>query len=108
MNAGKLRHRITLQRRDVTQDAFGAPVDTWTDVATVYASIDPLKGSQLLAAQAFGNETKAKIIIRYRPGITADMRVVFGAKIYDIHEIINPGECNVEIHMICSEGLTNG
>lgn len=35
--AGDLRQRITLQEQSTDIDGAGQPIDTWTDVATVWA-----------------------------------------------------------------------
>lgn len=42
IQAGKLRHRITIQRETVTRDEYGSEVKTWDDLATVWASVEPL------------------------------------------------------------------
>lgn len=42
IQAGNLRHRITIQRETTTRDAYGSEVKTWADLATVWASLDPL------------------------------------------------------------------
>jgi head-tail adaptor len=34
MRAGRLRHRVVIQRKTVTQNAFGEEVITWTTVGT--------------------------------------------------------------------------
>ncbi len=49
------------------QDSFGQDVPTWTDVATVWAAVQPLRGQNLALAQAFTLSQTAthKITIRY-------------------------------------------
>lgn len=42
IQAGKLRHKITIRRETTTRDEYGSEIKTWTDLATVWASIDPL------------------------------------------------------------------
>lgn len=40
MQAGRLRHTITLQREQVTRDAAGQEVVTWEKVATIWARVE--------------------------------------------------------------------
>ena len=58
MQAGKLRHRITIQTRADTQDGFGQPVATWVNFVTNEpAEKRDLSGRELIAAQAVHSET---------------------------------------------------
>ena len=77
LEAGRLNRRITIQRPIKTQDAdTGAIVTTWSDVATVAASIEPLSVNALITAQSLKSRITVRIVIRYRTGLTADMRFV--------------------------------
>lgn len=109
MRAGALRHRITIQQKTIGTDAFGGPTETWADVCTVNASIEPLNGRELILAQSVNAETTERIRIRYRSGITAAMRIVFGARLFNITAPpINPEERNRELILMVSEGLNEG
>lgn len=109
MRAGTLRHRVTFQTRVTTQDEYGAPADTWTDAfANIAASIEPLSGRELLAAQAVQNESQLRVKIRFVSGIVPGMRIMFNSRIFNIIHISNIDERNRELHLLCSEGLTNG
>ena len=39
MQAGRLRHRITVQKKSVTRDGFGAEVISWTKHVDAWGSI---------------------------------------------------------------------
>ncbi|HCZ15773.1 MAG TPA: head-tail adaptor, partial [Candidatus Accumulibacter sp.] len=49
LSAGTLRKRITLQQQSLSVDSYGQQVITWTDVATVWASLEPSVGRELVA-----------------------------------------------------------
>ena len=51
MRSGMLRHRVTLQRFQQGQDAYGGPVETWEDVAIVWASLEAMSGREYFASQ---------------------------------------------------------
>lgn len=53
MQAGKLRHRVTIQEPVIVQNPeTGAVNKTWRDVATVWAEVSPLSAREFIAAQA--------------------------------------------------------
>lgn len=77
MNAGRLRHRVTIQAPTRTQDPdTGAMTTTWAPVATVSAEITPLSVRDLFAAQAVKSQVQVRIVIRHRAGMRHDMRLV--------------------------------
>lgn len=109
MRAGKLRHRIEIQQKTITQDAYGAPVITWTKFADVWASVEPLNSREFFAAQSVQSEVSGKIILRYLYGITTKMRVVHAGEVYDITGALNDGKSGKEyIVLMVSKGLNNG
>ena len=113
MRAGLLRKRIVLQQRDVTVDSYGGQVNTWADVATVYAEIMPLSGRELFSAQAVQSEVSHRITVRYRselanPKTVAGMRAVYSGRVFNISASINEDERNRQITLMASEGLNNG
>lgn len=100
MQAGALNRRITLQQLAAGQDAAGQPVPTWSDVATVWASIRHPAGLQAIKGDADTSLVKASIRIRYRTGLTSGMRVKHGSEFYDIHAIL-PDAGRVYLDLVC-------
>lgn len=77
MQAGKLRHRVTIQRPVETKGPFGEVVTTWETVwANVAAAIENLRGNKFFAAQQINPNVTTEITVRYREGVTNDMRVI--------------------------------
>lgn len=103
MRAGRLRKRVSLQRRVETQDTTGGMTVTWAEVAKLWAGIEPLYGREYDAARARNAETTHRIVLRYREDVTAQMRLVLGARIYRIDEILNVRERNAELHLRATE-----
>lgn len=108
MQSGLLRKRITLQQRSSEQDSYGQPLTTWSDVATVWASVEPLSGRELMAAEAVQSEVTHQVVMRYRPGVTAKLRVAYGSKIFDIQNVLDENERHRMLTLLCTEGLTDG
>ncbi|HEY8606628.1 MAG TPA: phage head closure protein [Noviherbaspirillum sp.] len=84
MDASKLKHRVTIQKRGVSQDPDGELSDGWVDVAVVWADIRHQSGLETMKGGAEASVVRASIRIRYREGITSGMRAVHGGITYDI------------------------
>lgn len=72
--AGRLRHRVTLQSPAGTQDTAGG-LSGWTDVATVSAGIEPLRGRERAAHEKYVDEVDTLIVIRWYPDVLATWRI---------------------------------
>jgi SPP1 family predicted phage head-tail adaptor len=101
MDAGKLNSRIKLQALTSGQDSIGQPVQTWTDVATVWASIKHLSGNSAIKSDADTSLVKASIRIRRRTDINAGMRVLFGSISYDIKAVLPDEQFKQHLDLVC-------
>lgn len=111
MRAGRLRHRVTIERRGTTRDDGGQEIETWTVISPeggLPADIRPLSGRELLLAQQVNAEINTEIELRYFDGVTARDRAVHGATIYDIKETIVPRMLRRTLILRCGTGLNNG
>jgi SPP1 family predicted phage head-tail adaptor len=103
MKIGNLRHRVTLQQKTVIEDDLKQQSEAWTDIASVWACIEPLSGREYFAARQENAEVTAKITIRYRKDVTPDMRAVSEGRVFDVLSVINPGERNISLILMCKE-----
>ena len=99
---GSLRHRITIQKPVIIHDSIGQEVEEWQDVATVWASVEPLSGKEYFNAQQINSEISTKITLRYFKGLMPHWVVQFGQQRYDILSIINFEERNIYLQLLCS------
>lgn len=85
IEAGRLRHRVRIEELrylldsngDTWQDDMtGETRQTWQEVATVSAAIEPLSAREFVQSQAMQSQVTARIVIRYRDGLNAAMRLV--------------------------------
>lgn len=109
LNPARLRHRIVIQKPVETQDSnTGAITTTWQDVATVWATIEPLSVKEIIAAQAEDSKMSGRITIRYRSDINHSYRLYHAAKnmIYNVEGILADKESGLEYLTIpVSEGV---
>lgn len=101
MRAGKLRHRVTIQRAVEVQNDFGEVVTTWVTVGQAWASVEPLRGREYFQAEGTQAETSTRIRMRYRNGIMPKMRVVHGSTVYDIESVMDVETRGRELELMC-------
>lgn len=103
MKAGDLRRRVTIQQPVESEDQFRTPAVSWEPYATVWAAVEPLSGREFIEAQNTKSELSVRIRMRYLAGVTPGMRVLYGARIFDIKVVIDLEERHREMHLMCSE-----
>ena len=109
MQAGRFNRRVTLQSPAGSRDAVGERVTTWTDVATVWAAVEPLSTRETFAAAQAQSEATHRITVRYSATTAAigpEWRVKLGARLMPIvGRPRNVREANHIIELICAEGM---
>lgn len=123
IEAGRLRHRVRIEEKryllDSNGDAWqdpqtGATREVWTLVATVWAAIEPMSAREFVQSQAMQSQVTTRIVIRYRDGMHAAMRLVHVRTgrpdtIYNIHGILPDADSGLaHITMPCSQGVNEG
>jgi SPP1 family predicted phage head-tail adaptor len=104
MQAGALRHVIDIQARDLGQDAYGGPKNTWgREIAGVRAEVKQLSGRELLAAQQIHADISHQVTIRYLAGVSALYRVIFEGRWLDIQAVLNPDGRKIAMQLMCIE-----
>lgn len=81
---GELRRRVVLEEMSRTGDGAGGATQTWTAVATLFASVKSVGGSEGLAFDRMTGRTTHEIIIRYRTDVVPAMRFRLDARIFEI------------------------
>ena len=107
MRAGRLRHFVTIEHLvagSPDQLPTGELDRSWATFAQVWASIEPLKGRELFAAQSVHSEVTALVVMRYLADVDATMRVNHGGTYYMIEARIDPEQRHRELQLWCSEG----
>lgn len=99
--AGTLNQRISIQQRGATCDAAGQPVESWSPVAEVWASIMHASGMSTIKAGADTSVVKASIRIRYRTGLNAGMRVVGPLATYAIKAVLPDVARKEYVDLVC-------
>lgn len=108
LNAGDLTSRGILQQRSNTSDGQGGQVVAWTAVATLWAKIRAVSGTEGVTADQQHPVVTYNISIRFRPGVTpsswgadASMQFVVDGRTFDIRTVIDPDERHEELVLGC-------
>ena len=107
IDAGKLRHRVALQRYAGGADSYGDPLygtgASWETVATVWAAIDPVSGREFYAAEQAQSAVTHKIRLQYYPGVSAAWRVALGRRVFRIQSVIDWEERRESLLLMAQE-----
>ena len=110
LQAGRFRHRVTIQQPALVQNPVtGEMTKGWENVATVYASVEPLSAKEYIAAQAQQSQITARVVIRYRAGLYATMRILHRDQIYNIEGVLADAKSGLEyLTLPVSAGVNGG
>lgn len=103
LNPGVLRRRVSIEKYDVSRDTDGSEIRTPTTLANVWASIEPLTGRELLAAQQIHAEVTFTLLIRYRPDVRGNMRVRYGPRVFEILVPLHDEQRHTRTELLCKE-----
>jgi SPP1 family predicted phage head-tail adaptor len=105
MRAGELRHRITIQKPVEVKDEYKTIIDVgWQDFATVWAAVEPVRGSEYIQLQNSKSELTVRVRIRYLAGVNDSMRILYGGRILYINSPpIDVDGRHREMELMCVE-----
>lgn len=121
--AGRLRHRVRIESLEPQRDSHGAiirdPVTgetemVWSEVATVWAAIEPISAREFAASGALQSQVTTRIVMRFRDDVTAAMRVVHApagrvVRVYNIQGVLADLDSGQEYMTLpCREGTNDG
>lgn len=105
ISAGRLRELVTIQRATSARDSHGQPIETWSAHTTWRCEIAPVRGREYFAAQQFAAETTHKLTGHWISGVLPTDRVLHGSRVFRIESVINVGERNRVLELMCVEVL---
>ncbi len=106
MLAQRLRHAVRIEAPGNVINAYGEQVPGWTTFAdNVRASVEPVSARERMAAGANAPAQDARIVMRYRAGVTEQMRIVYNGTYYAINGVIDVGEQRRMLELDCTKGV---
>ena len=108
--ASGLDRRIQLQQKSVGTSTIGNRTESWSTVATVWASIQVAAGREQFAAKQVEQVRTFDISIRWRSGLTPYMRIYYVdvknsnlARYFNIRAVENPNDGRELLVLRCDE-----
>jgi phage head-tail adaptor, putative, SPP1 family len=103
MRAGKLRHRVRLQREQTEDDLAGADNVSFIEVDTVWADVRTSGGREFWEAKKLTPELTHEVEIRYRDDVVAGMRFLYGTQVLRIQAPVDPDGRRISLLVMCQE-----
>lgn len=101
----ELRHRLVLQEEVVAPDEAGGQVRNWQDVATVWAAIEALQGTERLEAMRVQAQVTHRITLRYRQDIRPGMRILRAGRPFNLRTVVDPDGRRRFLNILAEEGV---
>ncbi len=90
----------------MTQNDFGEEVITWNDVATLWASIEPIRGREYIELRQAQADVTTRIRIRHYAGLTPSMRIEHSGRTFEIvAPPKNVAERDIQMELMCREAI---
>lgn len=106
--SSRLRHRLTLQQPILMPDGAGGYARTWQNVADLWAKVAPYGHrdalSEQLADQKLRPRVTHRVSLRWRSGVTTDMRLLFEGRALNIRAVIDVKERGEMLEILAEEG----
>lgn len=101
--SGSLRHWMEIERPTETQDAAGQVTRTWTTLARVPCSYQVLSADESIRGEQVQATLRAQFEMRWRSGVTPQMRIVFDGRTLNIRAVFDPDGMRVMLRIIAEE-----
>lgn len=87
LRAGRMRERVLFQSPTKTRSPSGEAKLSWSDITTVWASVDGMSSRDIMQAQQANVMATHKIIIRYRSDVDHTSRLVWRDRTMEIASV---------------------
>jgi len=104
IRAGSLDSPITIEQKGVARNSYGEQIETWGTWAKCFAEFKPLSGGESIEATQRTAAQTAVFTIRYRAGVTPEMRIQHDGRPWEIVDVSSPDRrVSLLITAVCRE-----
>lgn len=103
MNAGTLDKRIKIMQFQDVETEYETTEQQLVERLSCWARIEPARGREYYEAQRIRTVNSYKITIRFRPNLNESMIIKYGARQFEIQNIVDPYESHVYLELYCTE-----
>ena len=103
INVGRLRNRINVLTWTEGENELGQDTTILKIIKTTWAEIHLLKSREYIEANMLKNKTTYKITLRWFDGLTEEMFIEYGKKLFSITSICDMEMKHKYYELICEE-----
>nr|WP_292772333.1 phage head closure protein [Mesorhizobium sp.] len=92
VDPGSLRRELSLQACTTVSDGLGGHTESWAEVATVFAQIEPVSTSSVFGSDQTIETVTHRITMRWRSDVSSGMRLRRQDRIFDIVTVHDPDD----------------
>ena len=100
---GAMRHRVILEAPLRVPDGAGGVIETWSEVATLWARIADRSGSESFSADGISGRLTHEITLRPHPDLVPRNRMRTMTRTYHILAVRTLGEPTSRLTCLCEE-----
>ena len=103
VNPGRLNKRVKVLRYEDYTTELGQKKTRLHEVATVWAELRPVRGTEFLEYYKEANALEFKVTMRRRSDLTEKDVLVYKGRQFEINAIINVMEADIYMEVYCTE-----
>lgn len=92
IDPGAFRHELALQEATLTPDGAGGHGESWAEVATLFARIEPVSAASRFGADQTLETVTHRVTMRHRGGVASGMRLTRSGRVFEIVTVHDPDE----------------
>lgn len=92
IDPGRLRHELALEECSYLPDSFGGHTETWAEIASLFAMIEPVSARSVFGAGQSLETVTHRITIRWRGHVASGMRFRRQGRVFSIVTVHDPDE----------------
>jgi SPP1 family predicted phage head-tail adaptor len=99
IDPGAMRTELSLQQAELAPDGMGGHAQSWQEIATVFARIEPVAADARFGAGQTLEHVTHRITLRHRTDLASGMRFARGSRIFEIVAAHDPDE--TQRYLVC-------
>jgi SPP1 family predicted phage head-tail adaptor len=92
IDPGTMRTELVLEEATPVPDGAGGFAETWTELATLFAKLEPVAVRERFGADQTLEEVTHRVTLRHRPDVVSGMRFAHGERRLAILTVHDPDE----------------
>jgi SPP1 family predicted phage head-tail adaptor len=92
IDPGRFRMELVLEQAGDASDEMGGEIVTWSALATIFASLEPVSAKSVFGADQTLETVTHLVTLRQEEDVRSGMRFINGSRVFDILTVHDPDE----------------